>query len=233
MASSTIQLSRTLGVTQQFIRNSPLTFTSPTNNDPGFSNADWVRQFILGPPFAWRWNRSITNVLCIVGQSDYKISVPTFGWLEKAVINNPSDGNSSYELEIAIDLVPDNTPNQPTKISAQLDDGGGNITFRLVPAPDFAYNLVLSWQNSSPVFTASTQTWAPIPDYLSYLYNQGMKAVAYEYIADERYVTAMQLFLTNLVSANNGLTESQRAIFLTDRLNIERDNLGVAATARK
>jgi hypothetical protein len=233
MASSTIQLSRTLGVTQQFIRNSPLTFTSPTNNDPGFTNADWVRQFILGPPFAWRWNRSTTNVLCVVGQSDYTISLPTFGWLETATLNDPTNGNSSLQLEISIDLLPDNTPNQPTKISAQSDDGEGNITFRLVPSPDVAYNMVLSWQNASPIFTAATQTWAPIPDYLSYLYNQGMKAVAYEYLADERYVTAMQLFLTNLVSANNGLTESQKAIFLTDRLNIERDNLSVQSTARK
>lgn len=233
MASSTIPLSRTLGVTQQFIRNSPLTFTSPTNNDPGFTNADWVRQTILSPPLAWRWNRSVTNILCVVGQSDYKVALPTFGWLENAVINNPSDGNSSYKLEVSVDLVPDNTPNQPTKISAQLDDDAGNITFRLVPSPDFAYNMVLNWQNSSPIFTDETQTWAPIPDYMSYIYNQGMKAVAYEYISDDRYVTAMQLFLTNLVAANNGLTESQRAIFLSDRLNIERESLGVPATARK
>ena len=88
-------------------------------------------------------------------------------------------------------------------------------------------------QNAAPVFTSVTDTWAPIPDYLSYIYNSGMKALAYEYLSDERYVTAMQLFLTNLVAANNGLTESQAAIFLTDRLNIERDNLSVQATARK
>ena len=233
MASSTIQLSRTLLVTSQFIRNAPLTFTSPvTTNDPGFSNADWVRQFILGPPFAWRWNRGTANFTCVIGQSDYPLSVPTFGWLEKASFTDPTNGNQPYEFEIALDLTP-GSPQLPSKIAAFDDDGEGNITFRVFPAPDQEYPVTLLYQNAAPLFVATSDTWSPIPDWQSFLYNQGMLAKAYEYMNDDRYVGAMQLFLQQVVMSDNGLTESQKSIFLEDRINMVRQNIGVQATARR
>jgi len=91
MASSTIQLQRTIQRSQQYARLEPLLFAANTYNDPAFSNADWVMQTILAPPFAWRWNRTVEGTpsvpafTTVVGQSDYKVSLPNFGWLEKAV----------------------------------------------------------------------------------------------------------------------------------------------------
>lgn len=233
MASSTITLERTLKVTQQFNWGALLTFTNPSSNDPGFTNADWVRQFILAPPFAWRWNRTNTDTTCVTGASDIVLPLSNFGWLEKAVITDPTDGNRAQELEIVLNLTQETVPNLPMRIAAQDDDGEGNITFRLMPPPDKEYGLTLISQNAPPLFAAATDTWAPIPDYLSYLYNQGMKALAYEYTDDSRYQIAIQIFMQQVVAANNGLTESQRNIFLSDRLNTARENLSVQATARK
>lgn len=232
MPSSTIPLSRTIGLASQFVRNAPLTFTSPSTNDPAFSNADWVRQFILSPPFAWRWNRAVVEFTCTIGTADYTESVPTFGWIEKAVILDPDNGNQSTELEVDLNLAEETVPNLPTKISAQSDDGEGNITFRLFPAPDKAYVVRVTYQKAASIFTAASDTWSPIPDYLSYLYNQGFLAKTLDYINDPRFPNAMQLFLSQVVAANQGLSETERNIFLGDRLNTQRESQAVASGRR-
>ena len=220
--ASTIQLQRTITYASSFVRYAPLTMSS---DDPAFSNADWVRQFILSAPFAWRWNRTVTKIQCAVGQSDYSVALPNFGWIEKAVCVDPNNGYSSTELEVAINLVPDTLPNLPAKISAQLDDGAGNITFRVFPAPDSAYIIYVTSQNAAPIFAETTDTWAPIPDFMSYIVTQGFLAKTYEYMGDPRFQSAMQLFLTLLTSANDGLTETQRNLFIADRLNTTREQL--------
>lgn len=225
--ASTIPLSRTIALAQQFVRNAPLTFSGPTDTDPAFANADWVRQFILAPPFAWRWNRAETQITCAVGQTDYSVSLPTFGWLEKAIVTYGDNGNQTTELEIVLNLATETNPNLPARISPQLDDDAGNITFRLSPAPDQAYVITVTYQKAAGTFVTLADTWAPIPDFMSYLYNSGFQAKAYEYLADPRFQTIMQLFLQQLTAANSGLTATQRNIFLSDRLDTTREQLGV------
>lgn len=215
--SSNNTLERTIQLTQRYVRNAPLTFIN--EGDPAFSGADWVRQFILSPPFAWRWNRGTVSPLitCVSGQQDYTVSVPTFGWVERAVLNFPVVGGSSgkaIELEVKIDIGFEVTPNQPTQIAALFDDNNGNITFRLSPPPDQAYTINIVYQNCAPTFAATTDTWTPIPDYLSYIYNQGMRVVAYEYLGDERFPFAYQMFLRQVLAANDGMTQTEKNIFL-------------------
>ena len=220
--ASIIQLQRTITYASSFVRYAPLTLSA---DDPAFSNADWVRQFILSAPFAWRWNRTVTKIQCAVGQADYKVALPTFGWIEKAVCVDPNNGYSSTELEVATIIAQENLPNLPAKIAAELDDDAGNITFRLFPTPDSEYIVYVTSQNAAPLFTATTGTWEPIPDYLSYIYNQGFLAKTYEYVGDPRFQQAMQLFLQLVVATNEGLTETQRNIFLADRINTNREQL--------
>ena len=166
---STITLERTIDLTQRYIRLAPLTFVG--QGDPAFSGADSVRQFILSPPFTWRWNRQIlAPITCVTGQQDYKISIPNFGWMEKAVLNFPvSQGNSAQavELEVKLNLGLETVNNQPTQIAAIGDDNNGNITFRLSPPPDTNYTVNIVYQMSPPLFQSTQDTWAPIPDYLS------------------------------------------------------------------
>jgi len=226
--ASTIELQRTINRTQQFLRLQPLLFQKNTANDPAFSNADWVKQLILSPPFAWRWNRTAATVTnptfqTIIGQTDYVVNLPTFGWIEKAVAYEPVNGYLSHELQVGLIFGADAQPNQPARISAQYDDGEGNITFRMFPAPDQVYNIVVEYQNSASLFTLTTQTWAPIPDYLSFVFNSGFDAKGYEYTNDPRYLSTMQLFLQQLVDSAENLTQTQKNLWLTDRLNSMRE----------
>lgn len=220
--NSTNTLQRTITVAQNFVRNAPLTFSG--TGDPALIIGDWVRQFMLGPPFAWRWNRNKATQTLTAGTQDYVLAVPTFGWLEKAVVTDTTvSPNLSYELEIDLALAPESTTNLPTKISPLYDDGNGNITFRLFPVPDKNYTLNLIFQNSPPIFRNLNDTWAPVPDYLSYLYLQGYLAKSYEYLADPRFAIAVQLFLRQVISANAGLDQTQVNIFLAERLNSTRE----------
>lgn len=226
---STIPLERTINYAQRFIRNSPLTFVN--NGDPAFSSADWVRDTILAPPFAWRWNRGyVSPITCTVGIQDYTVNIPDFGWIEKANLNYPiQQGNPGQSLELAVKLVvaKDQFLNLPSTITAQMDDDNGNITFRIFPPPDQAYILYIVYQKSASNFTSLTQTWSPIPDYMSYLYNQGMKALAYEYAGDERFAFAFQLFMQQLATSNEGLSETEKNLFLDNKIDTLREQVGV------
>lgn len=223
--ASTIQLQRTNTLASAFVRYAPLTLSS---NDPAFSNADWVRQFILSAPFAWRWNRAVVpDITTQVGVSDYTVNLPSFGWIEKAVWFLPDNGNQTQELEVENNLATESLPNAPVRISVQLDDDAGNITFRLSPAPDQAYNISVIYQKSAPNFTALTDTWAPIPDYLSYVYNQAYLFKSLEYINDPRQAEAYQVFIQMLTSVNQGLSDAAKNLFLMDRLNTQRQTQNV------
>ena len=235
MATSTIQLVRTIARSSQYARLEPLLFAANTYNDPAFSNADWVRQTILAPPFAWRWNRTIKGspsapaFSTVIGTSDYTVSLPTFGWLEKAVLYDPKSGYVATELQVELVKGEDTNPSTPQRIAAQGDDGEGNITFRIFPAPDEIYNVVLIFQNAAQLFTAPTQTWSPIPDYLSYIFNEGFDAKTFEYLNDPRFQISLQLFYQELAEASEGLSQSQRNLWLSDKLNTLRQTAAVQA----
>jgi hypothetical protein len=233
MATSTIELQRTIQRSSQYARLEPLIFAANTYNDPAFSNADWVMQTILAPPFAWRWNRTIAGspsapaFTTVIGQSDYKVSLPTFGWLEKGTFYDPKSGYFAAELQVQLLLSQETLPNQPARIAAQYDDGAGNITFRLFPAPDQIYNVVLEFQNAAQLFTSISQTWEPIPDYLSYVYNEGMDFKTFEYLADPRMQSSGQAFFQSLAQMSEGLSESQKNLWLGDKLTTLRQSAAV------
>jgi hypothetical protein len=224
--ASTNTLQRSVNYCQQFVRNAPLTFSG--NNDPAFFSGDWVRQFMLSPPFSWRWNRGIAQIDVVQGTQDYTTSLPTFGWLEKASLVNgiaPPSGPQSWELEISTNLTIETNQQVPTKICAQSDDGNGNITIRLFPVPDRSYTLNIDFQAQAPSFKNLSDTWTPLPDYLSYLYNQGLLAKTYEYLSDSRFVEAMTLFVRQLVACADGLDESQKNIFLGQKIDTLRQTI--------
>lgn len=211
---------------------SGLKVNTSTSSDPAFSNADWVMQTILAPPFAWSWNRagaspSVPTFPTIIGNTDYKVNLPSFGWIEKAVAYDPSSGYYAFELQNELVMGAETLPNQMTRIAAQYRDTSDNITFRLTPAPDKIYNIVVEYQKSAPQFSALTQTWSPVPDYLSYIYNEGMLAKCAEYCGDPRSQGALQLFLTDLVGVSEGLNITQRNLWLDSKLASMRQTMQV------
>ena len=220
------------GVTTSGGTGTGLTVNTTTSSDPAFSNADWVMQTILAPPFAWSWNRTggyptLPTFSTKVGVTDYKVNLPSFGWIEKAVAYDPSSGFYAFELQNEMIIGAETLPNQMTRISVQYRDTAGNITFRLSPAPDKIYDVVVESQNAAPQFTSLTQTWAPIPDYLSYIYDEGFFAKGCEYCGDPRAGEAMQTFLTDLVAQSEGLNSTQRNLWLTSKLNSMRQTMAV------
>jgi hypothetical protein len=219
MASS-ILLQRTVNFGQQCLRNAPLVGIGGFANEPAFSIADWVRQFILGPPFSWRWNRVVTTFSTVQGTQSYTQALPSFGWIEKATV---SDGTTTKELQVALNLASDSVQNRPISISPVLDDDSGNITFYLLPVPDKAYTVSVTYQKAAPVFANLTDTWAPIPDYYYYLIETGFLAKSYEYNNDERFAPTMQMFVRQVLAANAGLADTQKNLYMEEFINSARE----------
>ena len=230
--ASTIQLQRTIDYASKCLYSRPLTFTNPTDNEPALSCADWVMQTILAPPFNWSWNRvgaapSLPLFQTQIGVSDYKVSLATFGWVEKAVAYDPSSGFQALELQNLLNVGADTLPNQSNRIAAQYYDGSGNVTFRIFPAADKIYNIAVEYQNAAPLFTTLTQTWSPIPDYLSYIYEEGFLAKAAEYCNDPRSMGMFQMFFTNLAANSEGLSSTQKNLWLENKLSTIRQTMAV------
>lgn len=141
-----------------------------------------------------------------------------FGWIETSSVQeittlSPLVGNW-YEMESKICLGFDSKTSRPRFISAQGDDGQGNITFRLTPVPSTSYPVVITMQQKPTLLTSINDTWAPIPDEYSRIYNWGFLCLAWLFSDDPRFSFANQKFVTQLLSVNDGLTDTEKNIFL-------------------
>lgn len=139
----------------------------------------------------------------------------SLSWIETSSV---MDLNNSkwYEMESKICLAQDSSPARPRNVSAQGDDGLGTITFRMMPVPDQAYPVTLTLQQKPPLFTGTNQSWAPIPNEYSHIYNWGFLALMWLFADDARFSIANQKFVTQLLGANQGLTQTQVNIFLSN-----------------
>lgn len=213
-----ITLQRTVDYVRRFIRLAPLTFSG--TNDPALMMADWVRGFMLSPPYAWRWNRGAATFQTTAGTQDYTLNLQNFGWLEQASITDTSTSpENTYQLEISLNQETETIQTQPTKICAQSDDGNGNVSLRFIGNPDLPYICNFSYQLSAPTFVSLNDTWSPIPAYMDFAVQTGMLAKAYEYIGDERFAATIQMFVRQVAAFSGGLVDSQLNIFLQDKVN--------------
>lgn len=144
----------TLDWCKAYIINRPSTNVGGAFQQPALTNANLIMSTILAPPFAWQWNRKFTSFSATAGQTDYTTEIDDFGWLEKATISLSGMIPPVIELEIDTSLSSDSTQERPFKISPIEDDNDGNITFRLLPAPDQAYTVTLTYQKQ-PVLATS------------------------------------------------------------------------------
>jgi hypothetical protein len=122
----------------------------------------------------------------------------------------------------------------PNCISPQIDDNAGNITFRLLPAPDRVYNVEVIYQKRIPALvTGTTSTWVPVPDHYSYIYQWGFLALMLAYNGDARWTQANQKFVSNLLGAAEGLNEEQRNVFQKAWLNTVTEQQVVGMEAQQ
>jgi hypothetical protein len=215
-------LQQTLNWTGPFINFQPLTIGG---SEPALSNANLILQTILGPPFAWRWNRAevsfnITQPNVDNGLQDYIVAAPRFGFIEKAWI---VQGAELKEIKVQNVLAPTKEKARPHTISVQGDDNAGNITFRVTPAPNVLGVVTVVYQLRAPLMSSVASTWSPIPDDYSYIYQWGFLALAAMMIGDSRFPIYNQKFMAHLLGAQDGLDETARNIFLGNWLEITKE----------
>src|SRR5690348_15429387 len=203
--ASTITLQSTLNWAQAFLGYAPLNIG--TNNEPALSSANLILQTILSPPFRWRWNRATTSFVTIAGTQDYVESLANVGFLEQAYLSG------AIQLEIKPSLSQETTEVRPAFIAAQYDSGT-QVTFRLNGVPDAVYTVDVDYQKAAPTMALLTDTWSPIPDYFQYIYSWGFLSLMFEYFGDGRAPQARQTFVASLLSASEGLTETERSLFI-------------------
>jgi hypothetical protein len=214
--ASTIKLSNSINWAKAFVHLNTLAGVGGVAGEPSLTTASGVRQFMLGPPFAWPWNRATcSSITTEAGTQDYVVALPTFGWLEGGSI---SDGTTMWGLEARLMIEDSTDPGQPTHVAAQVDDGEGNITFRFTPVPNGEFPVKLIFQQVAAQFTTVNGLWSPIPDKLSYVYHSGFLAGSLESTDDGRFPVEWQKFIRSVISANDGLTETEVNIFLAEKL---------------
>jgi len=229
--ASTITLNQTVNFAQTYCRLQPLTGVGGVDTEPAVSIANMVKQFILAPPFGWPWNRNTKTFITVAGTQDYTVSVTDFGWLEKASVTDTTQ--KIWPLTIELVSGDSTDAGRPTNIAPQMDDGAGNITFRLYPVPDGVYTVKLIYQRVPLLMTATTQTWVPIPDQFAYLYTSGFLASALEMVDDARFAPQQEMFLRQLVAACSGLDETQKNIFIESRLRQMRQQQASTMSAEQ
>lgn len=84
-----LTLQNTVNWTAPFVRLQPLTGVGGIPTEPAVTIANTVKQLVLSPPFAWRWNRNTVSINLVAGTQDYVQSMPDFGWVEKAMPRPP------------------------------------------------------------------------------------------------------------------------------------------------
>jgi hypothetical protein len=217
--ASTIKLQDTLNWCGAFISNRPTTNVSKIAGEPALTSANKVKQTILSAPFAWSWNRNTTTITTVVGTQDYSVALSDFGYIEKATV---SFGGKIFPVQVSLLLPADSTQQRPDFVAAQSDDNAGNITFRFQPVPDQIYSAVITYQKAPTISTALTGTWSPIPDRYSFIYESGLLAHMCNMFSPERYQQEISMFYKSLVSVSEGLTDSQKAIFLEEAMRATR-----------
>lgn len=184
---------------------------------PALGSANLVLQTMLGPPFAWPFNRGIISFNANA-QDTAQTGLNDFGFLEGGTVQAAS--GKAWEISVKNLLVADLQQARPSYCSPFIDDGMGNITFRLTPMPDQVYSVVLPYQRKAPMMLSMASTWSPIPDERSYIYQWGFLAMMSLISNDARFNEYNAKFVTALLGAQGGLTEMERNIFLANWIRV-------------
>lgn len=224
MALSTIKIADTIDFCKRlsFNRNPVI----GNSLQPALGAASMVLQTILGPPFSWWWNNEEVTFTCnpsvptvIVGTAtttqDYTTATPEFSHIEHASVFDINQSPPKWiELEVKNNLALDSLPDRPRFINPHVEDGNGNMTWRVMPAPDKNYPVSIHIQKAAPAVTSINQTWAPIPDYMQYVYNWGFMALMWAFADDPRFQIANQKFIAGLLARAEGISDEERNAFL-------------------
>ncbi|MGH7749370.1 MAG: hypothetical protein ACREQ5_32075, partial [Candidatus Dormibacteria bacterium] len=158
-----------------------------------------------------------TGVLTAGTTQDYTLLLPEFSHIEHSSLLDIGANPSKWmELKTQNDLALESQKARPTFVGPHVEDAAGNVTFRVMPAPNLAYPVSLHVQKAAPLITSLNQTWGPLPDFMQYIYNWGFLSLMWSFADDPRAQWASQKFVTHLLGRADGLTEMERNIFLNN-----------------
>lgn len=209
-----------------------------SNNEPAVTAANITKQTMLGPPFKWNWNRGGFHVdldptLTDWGQ-DYLLALPDYNFAEKIWLTD--DKGKVIEIAIVQSLAAESIQKRPSSAAINKQDDSGNVTLRLNTRPDLPYTIDGLYQRAPVLMTSLANTWSPVPDYLSYIYDWGFLGFVSLLTKDARAPIFLGKFASHLLSAQDGLTAIQRNIFLGNFLEVMgqtgREQLGVQQGAQ-
>ena len=156
------------------------------------------------------------GVFTNITTQDYTIAVPSFSHItHSSVLDLDSTGKPLkwYQLTVKNSLSLETSSNRIEFISPQSEDSNGNVTFRVFSAPDKKYPVSINVQLAAPSVTSINQTWAPLPDFMQYIYTWGFMALIWQFADDPRATYANNKFTAALLARADGLTDEQKNIF--------------------
>lgn len=194
-----------------------------SNGEPAITAANICKQTILGPPFKWPWNRGAFHVdLDPAGTSwgqDYLFALPDFHFVEKVWLTD-TQGRVTEISNIVQSLTGESIQKRPSSAAMNTMDNAGNVTLRLNTLPDLAYKIDGFYQRAPVLMTSLANSWFPIPDHLSYIYDWGFLGFVSLLVKDARAPIFLGKFASHLLGAQDGLTAMQRNIFLGNFLDV-------------
>jgi hypothetical protein len=194
-----------------------------SNCEPAVTAANITKQTMLGPPFKWPWNRGTFHVVLDTTETswaqDYMFQLADFHFVEKVWLTDPSGGVREI-TNIVQSLAAESVKKRPSSAAMNLMDSDGNVTLRLNTLPDLAYTIDGYYQRAPVLMSSLANTWAPVPDHLSYIYDWGFLGFVSLLTKDARAPIFLGKFASHLLGAQDGLTATQRNIFLGNFLDL-------------
>lgn len=234
--ASTLTVQNSVNFITPILKNQPL-FVS--NLEPAMTAANLVLGTILGAPFRWRFNRgSFSLPITTVGGTDYVKVLSDLGFVETLWLTDVS--GAIHQLTGAIAIAKTTEQGRPSRVSPQLDDNAGNITFRFDRIPEANYTFYGEYQKKCPLLNSPASSWGVVPDEFSYIFNWGFLTLMSLLINDSRFPIFENYFISRLLAAQDGLTDQERNIFvgnwmaLSQTLNRSQGavNSGIAARGK-
>lgn len=182
--------------------------------EPALSAANLILSTLLSPPLYWPWNRSVVGFSTTV--QDFSLNgLANFGFLEGGSVVDAQ--GQSWEIEVKQVLHTDASQARPRWCSPLIDDGMGNITFRLSPGPPQGLMTgTLMYQRRAPVLMSLGTTWSPVPDDRTNMCQWGHLSLMSLIGNDARFNSYNQKFVTAVLSSHGGLTAMERNMFIAN-----------------
>jgi len=157
-----------------------------------------------------------TGIFTSLTNQDYATPTPEFSHIEHASIYDPT-AKKWFAIEVKNSLDLDSVTDRPRFLNPHTENADGTMTWRIMPAPDQNYPVSIHIQKVPSTLTVGVNsTWAPIPDFMQYVYNWGFLSLMYLFADDSRFQYANQKFLAGLLGRAQGLTEEERNTFLNN-----------------